>query len=245
MSKQPRILLYDLETSFVNCRLWRIGKQYVSHESIVEGSRTDIICLAYKWLGEKEVHTMDWGLKKQDSRKMVNAFSEIVATADLVVAQNGDNFDMKQLNTQRLLHGDTPILWPTSADTLKGLRKHFRLPSNKLDYVGKLLFKTGKNPMRMQDWIDVIEKKDPKALQKMLKYNIQDVLLLEKTFNRLRPWLLVKPLLPRTDTSECPSCYSTRSKSKGRRVVRNKPYQRRVCRACGHTFLGARITDPE
>lgn len=242
---EPKILLYDLETTYVNCRLWRIGKQYVSHDSIVEGSRTDIICLAYKWLDEKKVHTMDWGLKKQDSRKMVNDFSEIAAQADLVVAQNGDNFDMKQLNTQRLLHGDTPILWSTSADTLKGLRKNFRLPSNKLDYVGKLLFQTGKNPMRMQDWIDVIERKDPKALEKMLKYNIQDVLLLEKTFNRLRPWLLTKSLIQRTNVEECPSCYAKKSRSKGRKLLRNKYYQRRVCLACGHSFYGKLMKEDE
>jgi hypothetical protein len=240
-SKEPKVVLFDVETS--PCKVWafRLGKTYLTHDKICAGERFDIITLAWKVLGEKKVHTLDWGLKKQDSGPMIEQFTKVLEDADLCVGHNSIAFDVKQVNTARLLHGQAPIAWPNAQDTLKELRKHFYLPSNRLDYVTKLLFGAGKDSMSFDDWVAIKERKDPKALAKMIKYNIKDVLLLEKLFLRIRPWIQAKPILPRTDAEECPSCGSKKSRSKGRRLLRNKFYQRRVCLACGHTFTGSKI----
>lgn len=236
---KPKILFYDIETKYVTARIWRPGKQYVSHDMIVENDGPDIISIAYKWLGDKQVHSLDWGLKKQDSFQMINDFTKVVEQADITIAHNGDKFDLKQINTQRLIHGQTPIMWPTSQDTLKQLRKHFAFPSNKLDYVCKVLLGSGKDSMSMIDWIKVVEHKDADALAKMIKYNKRDVVLLEKLFNKLSPFITPKKIIPLVE-DQCPACFSKRSRSHGRTLNRGKFIQRRICLACGHVFKGSK-----
>lgn len=189
MKKKPRVLLVDVETKPVKVWAWRTGKQYVNHSNIVEGEKFDIICICYKFAGEKTVKSLDWGNDKQDSRKMIEKFGRVVEKADVVIGHNGDNFDIKQINTQRLMHNLPPINWPTSEDTLKMLRKKFYLTSFSLQYVSELLFGAKKDPMCFQDWVDVVDNKDPKALKKMIKYCKKDVLLLEKVWERCYKYL--------------------------------------------------------
>jgi DNA polymerase elongation subunit (family B) len=61
--------------------------------------------VCWKWAGKKEVKSLNWGIKKQNSAKMIAAFTKEIEKADIVVAHNGDHFDVKHINTQRLLHG--------------------------------------------------------------------------------------------------------------------------------------------
>lgn len=242
MTNEPKILLFDVETS--PCKVWTfsLGKTYLTHDKICAGERFDIICLAYKFLGEKKVHTLDWNIKKQNSEPMIQQFTKVVESADLVVGHNADGFDIKQVNTARFLHNLPPIAWPSSQDTLKQLRKLFYLPSNRLDYVTKTLFGAGKDKMSLDDWIAIKERKDEAALRKMIRYNIKDVLLLEKLFLRLRPWMTPKKIVPLND-DQCPSCFAAKSRSNGRRLIRGYFRQRRVCLSCGHVFIGKRIEE--
>src|SRR5947207_1556824 len=147
LSTKMRVLLFDIETKYITFRGWRTGKQYVDQSQIVLGMDSDIICISWKWLGEKEIHSLDWGLTKQNSSKMIEAFSKVVESADLCIGHNSDSFDIKHINTQRLLHRQPPIAWPTSEDTLKAIRAKFYLPSFRLDYISKLLTGSGKAKM--------------------------------------------------------------------------------------------------
>lgn len=166
-----KVLFYDCETSPFRAWLWRVGSKIsVGHDQIVDGDRTDVICVAWKWLGESKVHSLNWGLKAQDSSTLIKEFTKVVESADLVIGHNGDAFDTKQINTQRLLHNQPPIAWPTSDDTLKQMRKHFAFPSFKLDYLAKTLAGAGKSPMAFRDWIDIVQYKKAKKLKKMIKY---------------------------------------------------------------------------
>jgi len=176
MAKQrkPRILFFDIETSPILAYIWRPGSKIsVSHNQVKKGQKTDIICICYKWAHEKKIHSLDWDIKKQNSAKMIDEFTKIVESADLVIGHNGDRFDIKHVNTQRLLHGQAPIMWPTSEDTLKQFRRIFALPSYRLDFLAKLLVGAGKDPMSFQDWIDIVEHKSPKALKKMINFQLR------------------------------------------------------------------------
>lgn len=243
--KKLRVLFFDVETSPVLAWIWRVGpNQHISHENIKRGQKFDIITICYKWLGEKQVHSLDWGLREQNSEKMVEAFSRVVASADVVIGHNGDRFDIKQVNTQRLLHGRPPIAWPTSEDTLKQFRKHFYFASNKLDYLAKTLVGAGKDPMSLQDWVDVVENKSAKALKKMIKYCKKDVVRLEQIYQKAAPFMTPRANRAVATDGVCPSCGGKKTHKRGSVVLRSGRYERLQCQACGHVFKGPRVNAP-
>lgn len=188
---------------------------------------------------------MDWGIKKQDSTKMVAEFSKIVESADIVVAQNGDSFDVKQLNFQRLLKRQGPINWPTTEDTRKMMRKHFYVTSSSLDYITKTLFGAGKDRMEFDDWIDIVEKKNPKALAKMIKYCKRDVKLLADTWNELKVYCEPKAhagIISGQGRDSCGRCGSTEFVRDGFKIKTTGRYQRFQCKKCGFKWADSRKT---
>lgn len=238
---KPKILLFDIETKPVKVWVWRTGKQYVRHPQIVTGEKFDIICICYKWAHEKTVYALDWGIRKQDSAKMIDKFVEVVEEADVVIGQNSDSFDIKQVNTQRLLHGQPPIAWPTSEDTMKQIRKHFYVTSSSLDYMSKLLTGSGKDRMEFQDWVDIVERKDPKALSKMIKYCKKDVVKMQQVWEQIAPYVDVtahRGLIVGGKKQDCPSCGHGRIIKDGYRYLKAGTYHRLRCTRCAHLWKG-------
>jgi hypothetical protein len=242
MTKKPRVLFFDVETRPVLAWIWQIGSKIrIGHEQIRKGDKFDIICICWKWQGEKEIHSLDWGLHKQDSSSMLAEFTKVIESADIVIGHNADRFDVKQINTQRLLHGQDPIMWPTSEDTLKQFKKHFAFPCYKLDYLAKVLTGEGKGSMCFQDWIDVVENKSAKALAKMLKYCKRDVLKLEQIFSRAFRYFTPKAsmsIITRNDRDGCPRCGSAHVNVNGHRITQAGRYPMFQCKSCGHYFKG-------
>ena len=242
---KPRILYFDTETAPVRAWIWRVGNKIrISHEQIFDGDKFDIICICWKWAGEKKVYSLNWDIKKQDSSSMIETFTKVIESADIIIGHNGDNFDLKQINTQRLMHKQNPISWPTTEDTLKQFRRHFAFPSFKLDYLAKTLLGTGKDPMSFQDWIDIVQYKDPKALAKMIKYCAKDVRMLEGIFNRASKHFTPKAhmgLIIDNGRDSCPRCGSRESLSKGHRYLASAKYKRRQCKKCGTQYRGVKV----
>lgn len=237
MSKKPKVLFYDIETKPMEAYVWRTGSNMtITHSQLKKGSKIDIICICYKFEGEREIHSLDWGIRKQDSAKMIEEFTKVIESADVVIGHNGDRFDMKHINTQRLLHGQKPIAWPTSEDTLKMFRKHFNFPSNRLDFLSKTLIGAGKDPMQFQDWIDIVEKKDPKAMAKMIKYCKKDVRRLEQVYQLAKPFFQPKAhrgIILGNGRNSCPSCGSRELRKNGTVVRKTGRYQTYQCKNCG------------
>jgi hypothetical protein len=238
--REPKILVWDVETSPVKAWIWRTGSKInVSHDQIVDGQQTDIICICYKWHGQNKVHSLDWGVKKQDSSKMIEEFTKVVEQADIVLAHNGDRFDMKHFNTQRLLKGQPPIAWPTSEDTLKMVRKHFNFTSNRLDYLSRTLVGGGKDRMTFRDWVDIVDYKSEKALKKMIKYCKKDVELLDKVFTKIKPYVDLKvnrSLIKNNNRLGCANCGSEETQKYGVITTRTGRYQKIKCKSCGHVY---------
>ena len=92
-NKTARVLIYDLETSPNIGWFWRAGyKQNIQPNQIIK--ERAIICVSYKWLGEDQVYNLNWD-KNQDDKFLIEQFVEVLNEADLIVAHNGDNFDLK------------------------------------------------------------------------------------------------------------------------------------------------------
>lgn len=245
MNSDVKILFFDIETSPVLAWIWKTGSRVrITHEQIKKGMKNDIICICWKWNNSRKVHSLDWGIKEQNSSKMIDAFSKEIEKADIVIAHNGKNFDIKHINTQRLLHNQKPIAWPTLEDSLAQCRTHFYLPSYKLDFLGSLLTSSGKDKMHFSDWIDIVQDKKPKALAKMIKYCKKDVLLLESVFNRTKTFFKPKVnvgLILRNERYACHRCGSKEVIRHGVRRTLAKVYQRLQCCSCGSIFIGPAI----
>ena len=87
MSK-PRRLFFDIETSPNLALIWRPGhKISVSYNSIVR--ERAIICVAWKWEGERKIQSLTWD-QKQDDAGLLRKFVPVMHEADEIVAHNGD-----------------------------------------------------------------------------------------------------------------------------------------------------------
>lgn len=204
-------LFYDIETSYTKGIFWRPGaNQTILPQQILAYPK--VICVSWKWEGKKEVHNADWGIGKQCDKKLLEKFIKELDKADEIVAHNGDNFDIKWLRTRALHHNIPMKNWYNMIDTLKLCRSYLNLPSNKLGEVAKYYGLDAKaDPGGLSTWIDIIEHKDKKALERMIKYCDQDVVVLEEVFQLLRPYVKHKThysTLSGGEKYDCPECGS-------------------------------------
>lgn len=183
--KDIKILVSDMETFHLSYDGWRCGKQFVNHKSLQPSrDQYDIITIQYMWMHENKVHNLNWVGQETSSRKMIEEFDKILGEADIVIGKNSDSFDSKHLNTLRMVHGLPPLenwLIASSRDDLqKQMKRFFYLPSYSLDYMCKMLFKSGKDSMCFADWQEIRNYKeaynflqegmDKKSLDILCKY---------------------------------------------------------------------------
>ena len=239
----PNILFIDVETSPILGYTWGAYEQNVL--SIVEP--TKIICAAWKWHDEKAVEVLalpDFkGYKPGvvDDFKLVKALWNLLDLADVVITQNGDQFDIKVMNARFVAHGfDAPSAYKT-VDTRKVAKKYFRFGQNSLDGMGEFL-KLGKkvNNGGFDTWLKCIAGDQPTwALMK--KYNVRDVDLLEKVYIKLRPFIVNHPnlnIIAQQGFDNCPTCQSDDLTKRGFAVTKRGRYQRFQCNDCGSWSSG-------
>jgi hypothetical protein len=184
-----RRIIWDIETSPNIGFFWRPGyKLQISHDNIIH--ERAIICICYKWEGQKKVHHLEWD--KGCDKALVKKFMKVAAEADELVAHNGDRFDLKWFNGRVLMHGLKPMPTAKTVDTLKIAKKHFALNSNRLDYIGQILLGHGKLETSYGMWKDIVLKNCPKAMAKMVKYCKMDVTMLEEVYQKLMPFEVPK-----------------------------------------------------
>lgn len=185
-TKDPKVLIYDIETSFNIGWFWRGGyKQNITPKQIIKERK--IICISYKWLGEDQVYNLVWD-ENQDDKFILENFIPVMNEADLLVAHNGDRFDLKWIKTRALCHRLDMLIDYPQFDTLKVAKKKFLFNHNHLDYISKLLGFDGKYKTDIDLWIDVILKKDKKQLQYMVDYCDEDVRQLEEVYKIIMGW---------------------------------------------------------
>lgn len=184
-----RILYFDIEVSPNLVFSWGIGnKVNLGIETIVQ--ERAIICVCWKWADEKEVHSLEWN--KGDDRKLCIEFAKVINSADVVIGQNSDAFDIKWFRTRCLFH-DIPLRPKfQSIDTLKLAKAGFKFNSNKLDYMGKFLVGAGKTSTGFDLWKDIVLHNNKEAMSKMVNYCKNDVLVLEAVYRELSSYSPVK-----------------------------------------------------
>jgi DNA polymerase elongation subunit (family B) len=224
MSQSPKVVLWDIETSHNLAAVFQLAhNDYINPENLIQ--ERYVICAAWKTLGERAVSaiaTTDspkrYAKDPHDDLHVVTELHRVLSEADVIVAHNGDQYDLKFTEGRMLYHGLPPLPPMVKIDTLKEARNRFLLNSNKLDYLRVL-------------------QGDADAVKEMVRYNKQDVVLLERVFLKLQPYManhINRHLFGALEG--CPRCGSKDSQSRGTHRSTTRTYQRYQCKGCGGWF---------
>src|SRR3972149_7901725 len=240
MNTKPKILFWDLETSPNVVTSWGLFVGGMLSPNNIVQERT-IICGSWKWAGRKGtgsvcVHSS----APADDRTVVQELCNIIRQADAVVAHNGDKFDLRWLNARAVYYGFPPLPAVIQIDTLKIAKAKFKFNSNKLEYLATYL-KVGKKIKTEFDLWKRCMAGDVKALLKMVRYNRRDIVILERVYKRLVPFVPAKVNAQLFgDRPACPSCGKQTMQSRGFSYTVAHKYRRfhRTATGCGHWTRG-------
>lgn len=213
ITNPSKILVYDIETCRIPAKVFWTGKQYISHNQLMDEPR--IISVSWKWLGSDKVEHLVWD-KNQNDENLVLEFAKVYNSADMVVGVNNDNFDNRWLNARIAKYGGYVNTFVKSFDVQKQAKRLFRLPSYSMAYLAKFFGCTLKQThegILMWDKIEEGTKEEQREyLQKMVDYNIGDIVTTEEIFLKLRKYMGHKVhfgVLNGGERWSCPSCGST------------------------------------
>jgi len=219
----------DIETAPNQAYVWGLWDQNVGLSQLISPSYT--LCWAAKWYGEEEVFFDS--VHRNNKETMLKNIWKLLDEADAVVHYNGIRFDIPILNAEFLVAKMPPPSPYKQIDLLRTVKSQLRLPSNKLDYVSKVLNIGQKVKTDFDLWKDVMNNV-PAAWKAMEVYNIQDVNLLEQAYDRLKPWIKNHPNqnLYTNGVHVCPNCGGTNLHKRGVSYTISGQYQRYVCLDC-------------
>jgi len=223
-----KILILDIETAPHVAYVWGLYPDGIPLDNLKEPGY--ILCWSAKWLGSDEVVAA--------SRVDGNMLSDIHALldeADVVVTYNGKRFDIPTLNGEFIAKGMLPPSGYKQVDLYQVVKKNFRFPSIKLDYVVKH-FKIGakKKHRGMSMWLDCM-KGDLAAYAEMMEYNVEDVSITEKLYKKLLPWITNHPNqgLYADNMDVCPNCGGVHLTRRGYAYTSMGKFHRYRCKTCG------------
>ena len=194
---------------------------------------------AAKWLGEKEIFYEE--NRKEDDKAIVAKLIHFLDLADVVVAHNGQEFDLKQIRARAAVHRLSPPSPVKIVDTYRIAKREFGFPSNSLEYLSNVLGlpnkkKSHKKFPGFELWLECL-RKNPEAWEELRVYNIEDVLALEDLYEVFKPWATDHPNVAVRNTTSihplCPKCGGNHVQARGTATTSSGVYQRYRCNTCG------------
>lgn len=234
-----RTLVLDIETSPNVGHIWGLWNQNISLSQLMESG--EVLCFAAQWDGEKKIHFHSTHKDGRDG--MLLAAHALFTEADVIVGWNSKRFDVPWLKGEWARMGLGPPAPYMQIDLCNVVKREFRLPSNKLDYVaGELLGEHKKATGGHGLWVACMNG-DDKAWATMEKYNKADVVLTGKLLTRLRPWITNLPhpgLYDGAEPDSCPDCGGSNLVKRGFAYTTLSRYQRYWCPDCGRWARGGK-----
>lgn len=234
---KPKILLLDLETFPNVAYIWGAYEQ----NAIEMKEDWYILSYAAQWFGQRKVVCRGLDDVKglgdhNDDVFLVEEIHALMDEADIIVAHNGVDFDIKVANTRLIVHGFKPPSPYKTVDTKRAIKQVARFSSNKLDALCRQL---GMGRKRTHEgfplWLRCAEGNEA-AWRKMKAYNTHDVRLLGGLYKLVSPWIrqpnravysgdlrCVNPACGSKDIHIFPRLYFAQSRA----------YRRFQCRPCG------------
>ncbi len=237
----PKILTLDIETAPIESYHWGLWQQNIGLEQIV--TEWTILSYCAKWLGDSKVIYQSTGgrgkSKVRDDYALLKGLWELLNEADIVVAQNGQAFDVKKINARLILNGFKPYSPIKIVDTMLVAKRHFDFTSNKLAWLSTHLTETKKQDHKLfpgfELWAECL-KDNPKAWAEMKAYNVADTVATEQLYLKFRPWVEGHPnvaMYSQMDEMQCPKCGSKHVQKRGKALTQSGEYHRFQCKDCG------------
>lgn len=238
-----KILCFDLENTAMLSYHWSRWGVDISPAQTVEESR--VLCFGAKWVGGKYIFKAAY---EHGREEMLTTISELLTEADGVISWNGVKHDSKKIRTEFLLEDMVrPAPWK-EIDLMRVVKNQFSFSSNSLNHVSQQLGAGEK--VKHEGFFDIIPKVvagDVAARRKFAQYQKQDVLLLEKLYDRLLPWIppSMHPNKGLIDNVEeaCPRCTSPSVQRRGYSYTNVSKFQRYQCTKCGGWFKSTKRVD--
>lgn len=242
--REPKILCFDIETSPILAYVWDLKDQTVSLGQIKEDWQ--IIAWAAKWLGEpkSKIRYEDQRRNKElNDRALLTHIWKLLNEADIVITQNGKNFDSKKLNARFMLHGMPPPSPYQHLDTYQIVKKVARFTSHKLEYLtDKLNIRYKKLSHKefpgFSLWAECL-KGNQKAWKAMERYNKHDVLSTEELYLNIQGW--TDKSAPAAHLLGCKRCGGCDLQERGFHLNKKGRFQRYQCQGCGGWLMGAKV----
>lgn len=231
-----KILLLDIETAPMVADVWQMFDVNVGLNQIVQDWY--VLSWAAKWLDKPRVYYADQRGQADitDDSGTLAGMWKLLDEADIVVAHNGDKFDVKKLNARFIKAGFPPPSPYRTIDTLKTAKAKFKFTSNRLAYLAMYLGVEEKSEHHdfpgHSLWTEV-RKGNMKAWREMKRYNVQDVHTLEQVYLKLRAWDAPRPSIALQDgTQRCPVCGGEHLVASGMHITNTGLFQRYQCEEC-------------
>ena len=231
-----KILLLDIECKPNLAYVWKFFKENISPKQVVES--TEMYSYAAKWLGSDKIFYEDTQLF--DEKMLLKSMLELLDEADLVIAHNGERFDLPYIKSRCVFHGLHPPSPYKIVDTLKVARKEFRFPANSLEYLADALKLKHKKLAHQKYpgfhlWLGIMNNEE-EAWKENKEYNVQDVIVLEELYLKFRPFITNHPnvgVILEQDRAVCPKCGSHHIHYRGFTTTNVGKYRKFVCLDCG------------
>ena len=201
-----------------------------------------MISAAWKWGHENKVHAVSvlddqarYKKNPHDDQYVIKVLHNLMLKADVLIHHKGDSFDRPYLNTRALAHGLPPLPPVATIDTYKVAKANFFLNSNSLNYLGTFLGLGEKIHTEHKLWLRVLNG-ERKAVEEMVRYNKQDVVLLEQIFTKLQPYVQSHFNRELMGGDGCPRCGSHNIQSRGYHKAISRVYRRLQCQDCAGWF---------
>lgn len=243
---EPKILTLDVERFPNIVHKWSLFDKHPTPLSMVERFGSTV-SFAAKWYDKNKVEF--YSDFHHGHYRMIEHACRLLDEADIVITYNGDRFDLPHLRKEMVVEGFAPHSPVLSVDLLKVARR-FNFESRKLDHVAQQLGVGSKVKHSGHDlWkrcmvaldhlgsgdVHQLTPEDEKAWNLFKRYNIGDVRLTEKVYDRLRPWITGHPHMGLFLDLEscCQRCGSTDLERRGYAYTPLGKFQQYRCNAQG------------
>lgn len=218
---KQRLLYVDIETTPLVCLAWGMWQTNVA--KLLQDFY--ILSVAYQWEAGKMEFMRSYG----DDKSIVQKLHTLFCEADVIVAQNGDQFDIKKINTRLAFWGFPPPEPYKTVDTFKILKRNFGLTRNSLDFVCQY-FKIGKKVKHhgIDLWDNCMNDPNHPDWKTLERYNKMDVVLLRKLYQKIKPWHKTHPVVGNL----CPKCGSKEGQWRGKEWSKGVEYKKWACLSC-------------
>lgn len=233
---KPVITFFDIESGPLKISAWQTWEA----TSLRVEEDWKLLSFSYKKNDSKtKVHSLD---QFKSEKELVRELWNVFDSSDVLVAHNGDAFDIKKSQAKFIQYGLKPPSPFKSIDTLKIARNSFKFTSNKLDSLGEFLGVGRKVKHSGIDlWFGCLDG-DANSFRMMRRYNKQDVELLYAVYNKLRPYMKNHPVMTLYEgINGCPTCLSKSIQFRGFGYNKTSYYRRFQCKDCGSWGKGSNI----